>query len=203
MRIRPIWFVAIAFVIIVLVSGYFLHNKKVAPPAPVITLKNFDDCRDHNFPVIQSYPEQCTGPDGVIYFQDLSEASTSTATSTGNILATSTFSYKSDVFLTNLSKNQIITSPLHIEGQAKGNWYFEASFPIKITNSKGAILGQGLAKAIGDWMSTSTVPFSADITFVVHLSPNASTTGYIVFSKDNPSDIPANGDSFKIPVVFK
>ena len=207
MRTRPIWLVAVIFVVIVLVSAYFLYNKKPAAPVVVMALKNFNDCRDHNFPIVQSYPEQCTGPDGVIYFQDLSDASTSTATSsatsTNSIIATSTFSYKDEVFLTNLSKNQVISSPLHLEGQVKGNWYFEASFPIKVTNSKGSILGQGLAKATGDWMSTSTVPFLADVTFVAPKVTGASSTGYVVFLKDNPSGIPANSDSFKVPVVFK
>ena len=207
MRTRPIWLVAILFVTIVIASGYFLRTRKVVPPAPVISLKNFNDCRDHNFPIVQSYPEQCTGPDGVIYFQDLSDASStaasSTASSTQGVLATSTFSYKDQVFLTDLSKKQFVESPLHVEGRANGSWYFEASFPIKIISAKGNILGQGLAEATEDWMSTSSVPFSADITFVAPpLSKTSSTTGYVVFSRDNPSGIPANDDSFKVPVVF-
>ncbi|MEI7777052.1 MAG: Gmad2 immunoglobulin-like domain-containing protein [bacterium] len=207
MRTRPIWLVAILFVTIVIASWYFLHTRKVVSPTPIIALKNFNDCRDHNFPIIQSYPEQCTGPDGVIYFQDLSDASStiasSTASSTQDVLATSTFSYKDQVFLTDLSKKQLIQSPLHVEGRASGSWYFEASFPIKIISAKGSILGQGLAQATEDWMSTSSVPFSADITFVVPSSSStSSTTGYVVFSKDNPSGLPANSDSFKVPVVF-
>ncbi|MDP4009114.1 MAG: Gmad2 immunoglobulin-like domain-containing protein, partial [bacterium] len=38
--------------------------------------------------------------------------------------------------------NKIVASPLHIEGEARGTWYFEASFPIHIEDANGTILGQ-------------------------------------------------------------
>ena len=95
--------------------------------------------------------------------------------------------------------NAIVTSPAAIEGTVTGGgWFFEASFPIKILDSDGTVLGQGTAQALSDWMSTGTVPFSASIPFT---TPH-DATGTIVFSKDNPSGAPENDMSFSIPISF-
>ena len=40
-----------------------------------------------------------------------------------------------------------IISPLEIKGTARGNWYFEASFPIILTDWDGKIIAQGHATA--------------------------------------------------------
>jgi len=88
---------------------------------------------------------------------------------------------------------------MEITGQARG-WYFEASFPVKVTDDKGHVLGSAPAQAQGDWMSTSSVPFVCDLSFVV---PQNVTKGFIVFSKDNPSGLAKNDDSFSVPVTFK
>jgi len=93
----------------------------------------------------------------------------------------------------------LITSPVGIEGQALGTWFFEASFPVKILDGDGRVLGQGPAQALGEWMTTSTVPFSANIPF---MTPKYAT-GTIVFANDNPSGSPANQKQFTVEVRFK
>jgi hypothetical protein len=210
MHTRPIWLVAILFVVIVIAATYFIQTKKNQPVVPVIVLKNFDDCKNHGFPIIQTYPAQCTGPNGTIYFQDFADASStatssnSSATSSATSTATSTLVYKDQLVLGNLSENQVITSPLHIEGLAKGGWFFEGSFPIKIVDAKGKVLGMGPAQAITDWTSPGFVAFTADITFVRGMaSTTASTTAFVILSKDNPSGLAKNADSFKIKVVIQ
>ncbi len=91
-----------------------------------------------------------------------------------------------------------ISSPVTITGTARGNWYFEASFPIKIYDSNNVLLGSGIAQAQSDWMTTNFVPFTAVITF----APATTATGTIVLEKDNPSGLPANDNSLTIPVTF-
>ena len=94
-----------------------------------------------------------------------------------------------------------IKSPLTIAGEARGTWFFEASFPITLTDWDGKIIAQGTAKAGSDWMTKEFVPFTATLTF----TPNAkapSNTGALILKKDNPSGIPANDDSIQIPVVI-
>jgi hypothetical protein len=93
----------------------------------------------------------------------------------------------------------IVHSPLTVTGQARGTWYFEASFPVKIYNANGVLLGSTIAQAQGDWMTTNFVPFTATLSFS---TPNTST-GYIVLEKDNPSGLPQNDDQLVVPVRFQ
>ena len=94
--------------------------------------------------------------------------------------------------------NQTIMSPLVVTGQAVGNWYFEASFPIELRDANQVVIATGLAEAQSDWMVTTPVPFISTITFV----PPTTPTGFLVMIKDNPSGEPQFDDSLSIPVVF-
>lgn len=91
-----------------------------------------------------------------------------------------------------------VSSPLTISGEARGPWYFEASFPVKVIGANGAELGSGIAEAKGDWMTTGFVPFSATVTF----SPKGNTSGFIRLIKDNPSGIPKLDAHVDVPVNF-
>ena len=98
--------------------------------------------------------------------------------------------------------NDMVASPVTISGTVTGGgWFYEATFPIKILDADGTILGTGQAQAepSSAWTSTGTVSFSAIITFA---APHFAT-GNLIFSKDNPSGAPANAESFSVPVRFK
>ncbi len=83
-----------------------------------------------------------------------------------------------------------------IEGRAPGNWFFEASFPILLTDNKGNTLAEAIAQAEGDWMTTALVPFHATL----HFTPPSSASGTLVFKKDNPSGLPEHDASIEKPV---
>ena len=92
-----------------------------------------------------------------------------------------------------------VNSPIAIEGTvAGGEWFFEASFPIKVLDGDGSVIGQGTAQALSNWTSTGTVPFSASISFT---APRY-VTGTILLESDNPSGLPENQKSLSIPVIF-
>ncbi len=95
--------------------------------------------------------------------------------------------------------NQAIESGVVINGQARGNWYFEASFPVKLLDANGKVLTQVPAQAQGEWMTTNYVPFSVKLTF----SKPTTATGTLVLEKDNPSGLPENANEVRIPVTFK
>jgi len=103
-----------------------------------------------------------------------------------------------DIVVESLHSGDSVTSPLTITGKAKGNWFFEASFPVKVEDASGTVLAQGIAKAQGDWMTTDYVPFTATLTF----SKPSTKTGRIVFKKDNPSGLPENDAYYIVPVTF-
>mgnify|MGYP001570776670 CR=1 FL=1 len=92
----------------------------------------------------------------------------------------------------------VISSPLTISGAARGTWYFEASFPIKLLDGSGKEIAVAIAQAQSDWMTTEFVPFSAILTFTAPTTSN----GTLVFHKDNPSGLPENDDSFSLPIKF-
>jgi len=94
--------------------------------------------------------------------------------------------------------NQRVMSPLTVTGEARGSWYFEASFPVKLLDGNGNVLVQTHADAQGDWMTNEFVPFKAVLTF----SKPLTRTGTLVLEKDNPSDLPQNAASVTIPVQF-
>jgi len=97
--------------------------------------------------------------------------------------------------------NQIIQSPLTITGEARGNWFFEASFPVFLVDWDGLIIAQGLAQAKSDWMTTDFVPFEATLTFTVDKNVY-SNRGSLILKKDNPSGLPEHDDAIEIPVLF-
>ena len=93
---------------------------------------------------------------------------------------------------------EIISNPVKIKGWARGSWFFEASFPIKVVDASNNVIGSGIAQAQDDWMTEFFVPFEASINFSEPQTP----TGLIVFEKDNPSGLPSNTDQLNWPVKF-
>jgi len=104
-----------------------------------------------------------------------------------------------EVIVNSPTANSTIASPLTVSGTAVGNWYFEASFPIQLLNASNQVVGTGLAEAQSDWMTSSPVPFNANIIFPTQ-TPGSS--GSLVLHKDNPSGDSQNDDSFTVPVMF-
>lgn len=90
-----------------------------------------------------------------------------------------------------------VKSPVSIKGSAPGTWYFEAVFPIKITDEEGNVLGQGHATAKSDWMTEKPVAFEAKISF----EKGGASQGFIVFTKDDPSGMGLS-KPVRIPVFF-
>ena len=93
-----------------------------------------------------------------------------------------------------------ITSPLTIKGQARGMWYFEATFPVVLTDWDGLIIAEGYAQAEDEWMTENFVPFSATLTFT---KPAYGDRGTLILKKDNPSGLPEHDDAVEIPILFK
>ena len=98
-----------------------------------------------------------------------------------------------------LTAGDRVGSPLFFRGEARGFWFFEASFPVSVTDKAGTELGIGIAQAESEWMTENFVPFSGTVTF----NTNGATEGFVVFNKDNPSGLPEHDDSLRIPVRFK
>lgn len=142
-------------------------------------VNNFQECLARNYLIMESYPRQCETPSGQIFVEDI-----------GNTLD------KIDLIrLASPLPNAEIKSPVLIEGEARGSWYFEASFPIKLYDENNNIIAQAIAQAQGDWMTNDFVPFKAELIF-----NSTSTNGFLVLEKDNPSGLPENEDQLSLPI---
>ncbi len=99
----------------------------------------------------------------------------------------------------------VIASPLAISGQAKGSWYFEASFEVELQNNQGIVIAKGVATATADWMTTEFVPFAATLQFINPYTSGQTDdvkNGILVFKKANPSGEPQNDNVMKVKVRF-
>ncbi len=176
MRNSIIGILVLIFVAII-VTAYFIEDKKI------ITVNSFEDCASLGGPIMESYPRQCRY-DGQTFFENI-----------GNELD------KTNLIVVDSPRpNQTISSPLTIKGKARGNWFFEASFPVVLTNWDGLIIASGVAKAEGDWMTAEFVPFTAKLIFE---NPDYKNNGVLILKKDNPSGLPENDDALEIPVLFE
>ncbi len=145
-------------------------------------ISGFDECLEAGYPVLESYPRQCRTSDGKEFIEDI-----------GNELE------KSDLIRVSRPRpNEIIGSPLEIRGEARGFWFFEASFPVKLFDDNGSLLAVIPAQALGDWMTGDFVPFEAEIEFQLP----ETRKGILILEKDNPSGLPEYEDELEIPVRF-
>ncbi len=96
----------------------------------------------------------------------------------------------------------LVGEPITITGRARGNWFFEGSFPVVVTDWDGLIIGEGYATAKGEWMTTEYVPFSATVTYVLP-SDTPYRRGTVILQKNNASDDRTLDNALEIPVNFK
>ena len=171
-----------AAIIILGVLIYFFSQSNNKTPPVVSNVSTFEECVTAGYPVQESYPERCTTPDGKTFTRDI-----------GNELE------KSDLIAIETPRpGQAISSPVVIKGKARGNWYFEASFPARLEDANGQTLGITPVQAKGEWMTMEFVPFTATMDF----AEPSTKTGTLILQKDNPSGLAEYDDELRIPVIF-
>ena len=168
--------------IIVIALGVlaFLFPRYLKNGGAVIT--DFDSCVAAGNSILKSYPAQCVTQDGKTFVENIGNAAEK----------------KDLIRVTRPSPREKISTPLTISGEARGYWYFEASFPIELLDSNGNSLAVSFATAQSEWMTENFVPFEATL---IYTKP-ATKTGILILKKDNPSGLPEHDDSIEIPVPF-
>lgn len=156
--------------IVIVIIGYFIFQKQE-------DITSFEQCIKH-YPVMETYPRQCRANDE-IFVEYI-----------GNELE------KLDLIrIDNPRPNQAVTSPLLIQGEARGYWFFEGDFPVKLIIGDKVITG--IATAKGEWMTEDFVAFESSIEFETQAS-----SGELILIKDNASGLPEHDDQLIIPVKF-
>lgn len=105
-----------------------------------------------------------------------------------------------DIVVTSPRAGEAISSPLEIRGEARGMWFFEASFPVVLVDWDGLIIAESFATADGEWMTEDFVGFTATLEFE---TPEFGERGALILQKDNPSGLPENDDAIEIPITFE
>jgi len=103
-----------------------------------------------------------------------------------------------EVVLFRPSSEEILSSPLLIEGEARGYWFFEATLPISLYTEDGDLIVAHYGEAQADWMTEEFVSFKSILEFTTE-----AERGYLVISKDNPSALPEFDATSMFMVKFK
>jgi hypothetical protein len=102
------------------------------------------------------------------------------------------------ILVSSPKRNEKIKSPLKIEGEARGYWFFEAEFIAELYDANDNFLGRAILMAKEDWMTENFVPFEGELNFV----ESATSLGTLKFLSANPSGLPENQRIFNLPIEF-
>lgn len=176
----------VLFTVIVLVIAAAVLLPRLGRREEEARVLNFSECAKKGYPILESYPRRCSGPNGAVYTEYI-----------GNAVE------KADLIrLTTPKPNDLATIPLEIAGEARGYWFFEASFPVKLLDSSGNVLVQTFAQADGEWMTEDFIPFKT-IIHTLERAPSGSGSLSLVLEKDNPSGLPEHADELVVPIELR
>lgn len=187
---------SIAVAILILLSAVTVwltafHSVLAPTPTPVTS---FEECVSAGYAVMESYPRQCRDASGNL-FTEAVEASWETAYVNASPDLIRGIS---------VSAGDRIRSPLTVTGEARGYWFFEASFPVVLVDWDGRIIAEHYATAESEWMTEEFVPFSFTLDFETPPGPGGPLNrGALILQRDNPSGLPENDAAVEIPVIFE
>jgi len=165
------------------VGYYFGYDFGFEKRGQQQNVTNFEECAAEGYPVREIYPAICTTPDGKAFTQNI-----------GNEMDLS-----DEIVVNNPRPGQVISSPLKLEGKARGTWLFEASAGVRVVDSQGKMLGQSYIMTSDDWMTEDFVNFTGELAF----ESTNDTNGTVIFENANPSGLPERTKQLQIPIKFK
>ena len=147
-----------------------------------VAITSFLDCIAAGNPALESFPRQCVSG-GETFVEDIGNSDE-----------------KQDlIFIATPRPNAGVVNIVDIHGQARGFWFFEGDFPIRLEDTEGILIAEGFGQAVGEWMTEDFVTFVTSIPFSV----DRDTPAVLVFERDNPSDLPENDDELRLPIILK
>lgn len=181
-----IYIVIIAIIVGIIITREELLEENRVPSTPTVVMPHtFEDCVAAGYLIQESSPRRCITPEGQTFTEEITTPAPQP--------------FSDLIQITSPLNDSQVASPLTVTGQARGPWYFEASFPVILQDDQGHILAEKPAQAQGDWMTEDFVPFSVTLTF----TPPPSKKGVLILHNDNPSGLPENDKQIEIPVVFE
>lgn len=154
----------------------------------LLKILSFGDCVKAGYPIIENNRRQCKTPDGRTFAEEIAEKITY-----NNATA--------DLIIVELPFPGAVTGKkFDVTGKARGNWFFEASFPIDVLDKDGKILFQTYAQAQSEWMTTDFVPFKSQL---IKIPETYIGPAILVLKKDNASGLPEHDASISFPITIE
>lgn len=94
---------------------------------------------------------------------------------------------------------QKVQVPIIIKGKAKGSFFFEGTFPIRIEDENGNLIVSDYIMTKENWMTENFVYFETYFYF----EKGNLRKGFIIFEKANPSGLLENKFEIRIPLYFE
>ena len=115
-----------------------------------------------------------------------------------------TYLYKDSIILESPLPQEFIETPLAIKGRARGDWFSDGNFPVILTNWNGKILAEGYAITQSNWKTKNFVSFETVLKFTKpEQTKSFDKKGFLIFKKNNSSDILESDNLLKMPIYFK
>lgn len=168
--------------VLLVIAGIVGFSYQQFQQEKISKINSFDACAGAGFPIMDSYPPRCAVPGGKSFTQFI-----------GNELELS-----DEILISIPRPNQKITSPLKIEGKARGTWFFEANFSGELFDANKKSLGVVILTAQTEWMTEDFVPFEGKLEF----QTPKTDKGELIIRNANPSGLPENEKTLIIPVSF-
>lgn len=146
-------------------------------------ITSFSQCVKAGGTIMESYPRQCRTEDGSTFTEDI-----------GNELEK-----RNIIRIDSPRPNETVTSPLTLSGEARGQWFFEASFSVELIDANGNKIAEHFVEATDEWMTEDFVPFQGTLSF----TPPETEEGTLILHRANPSGLPENAAELRVPVRFK
>lgn len=169
-------YLQIAILIILAAIALFVIKRK---PHTQVAITDFQSCQSAGGELIDGEPVRCVAPDGRIFEEADHE--------------------EQEVMVDVPKYGDLVVSPLHVTGRARGFWFFEANIPVTLKDQNGNVLAQKGFHATSDWMTEDFVPFEGTLEFATP----TTDYGVLIIQKDNPSGDPQFDAAYAIPVRFK
>lgn len=185
MNTRDILFAGVGLVFILAALSF--GSRYLRGPVSPETVLSFNDCLRAGYPVRESHPRQCTTPDGRTYAEEIPEKIIYDNASPDDVVVELPF------------PGAVTAKDFSVIGEARGTWFFEASFPVEVRDEDGKLLTTAIAQAEGEWMTEDYVSFRA----LVHVPNSYSGKATLVLKKDNPSGLPEHDASISFPFTIE
>jgi hypothetical protein len=151
---------------------------------PKVIISSFAECIEAGLPVMESYPRQCA-VGGKTFVEEVPSITYINASADKILIETP-------------EPAAIVEQTLDVTGSARGNWFFEASFPIEVLDMSSNVLTTTIAQAQADWMTENFVPFLASIS----IPSDYTGPAIIVLRRNNVSGLPEYDASASFPVMI-